>query len=95
MRRELENSRNMSAIALQNLLAYLTGTLTISNRQWLAAHLIESNKNEMAEKQRLKEEKYVRDSLNRAMTEVKQAMKTGKQLQTADDFLLELQKEGL
>jgi len=33
--------RNMSAIALQGLLDYLLGTLSIDNRRWLAAHLVE------------------------------------------------------
>ena len=31
----------MSAIALQNLLDYLRSTLSLDNRQWLAAHLVE------------------------------------------------------
>ena len=31
----------MSAIALQGLLDYLLDTLSVSNRRWLAAHLIE------------------------------------------------------
>ncbi len=35
----------MSAIALQNLLNYLTATLSINNRKWLAAHLMESTQN--------------------------------------------------
>ena len=32
----------MSAVVLQGLLDYLKSTLTMDNRQWLAAHLIES-----------------------------------------------------
>ena len=31
----------MSAVVLQGLLDYLRSTLTMDNRQWLAAHLIE------------------------------------------------------
>jgi predicted transcriptional regulator len=31
----------MSAVVLQGLLEYLKSTLTMDNRQWLAAHLIE------------------------------------------------------
>lgn len=31
----------MSAVVLQGLLDYLRSTLTIDNRQWLAAHLLE------------------------------------------------------
>ena len=31
----------MSAVVLQGLLDYLKSTLTMDNRQWLAAHLIE------------------------------------------------------
>ena len=31
----------MSAVVLQGLLDYLKSTLTMDNRQWLAAHLVE------------------------------------------------------
>ena len=31
----------MSAVVLQGLLDYLKSTLTLDNRQWLAAHLVE------------------------------------------------------
>jgi len=37
----LQKIRIMSAIALQGLLDYLLGTLSMDNRRWLAAHLVE------------------------------------------------------
>jgi len=80
----------MSAVALQGLLDYLMGTLSKSNRVWLAEHLVMPEKVVETPNQ-----KYVRESLTRAMNEVKEAMATGKQLQTADDFLLELEKEAV
>jgi len=80
----------MSAVALQGLLDYLMGTLNKSNRIWLAEHLIMPEKTKETPNQ-----KYVRESLTRAMNELKEAMETGKQLQTADDFLLELEKEAV
>jgi len=78
----------MSAGALQGLLDYLMGTLSKSNRIWLAEHLVMPEKVTETPNQ-----KYVRKSLTRAMKELNEAMATGKQLQAVDDFLLELEKE--
>ena len=36
-----KNNAYMSAVVLQGLLYYLRSTLTIDNRRWLAAHLVE------------------------------------------------------
>ena len=35
----------MSAVVLQGLLSYLQATLSVDNRQWLAAHLVEPVEN--------------------------------------------------
>jgi len=83
----------MSTIALQNLLDYLVSTLTLSNRQWLAAHLIDSIQNENTAKQRTKEETYVRESLSRAFNEVQSSQNIEAGKQTIDSFLTELKSE--
>lgn len=41
----------------------------------------------------LAQQKYVKESLERAINEVKAAKEEGKELQTADDFIKELQME--
>ena len=41
----------------------------------------------------LAQQKYVRESLTRALNEVKEAKRIGRQLQSADDFIKELEME--
>ena len=77
----------MSTLALQNLLDYLTATLSISNRRWLAAHLVESK---TKEKSQSAQESYVRDSLTKALCETKTAFAQGQKMPNAYDLLNEL-----
>lgn len=74
----------MSTIQMQNLLAYLNGlSLSASNKRWLAEHYFAPT---IAEDSNCK---YVRESLERAVNEVKTAKQRGTKFQTVDDFLKE------
>lgn len=78
----------MSAVALQNLLDYLTATLSVSNRKWLAERLI---KPEYNAKQRLEaEQAYVRDTLTTALQGTKAILAQGGKMPSAYDLLNEL-----
>ena len=44
-------------------------------------------------KETLRQQAYVKESLERAFDEMKQARREGRQLQSADDFINELQAE--
>ncbi|MBP5375810.1 MAG: hypothetical protein J6Y38_05700 [Bacteroidaceae bacterium] len=46
-----------------------------------------------ANKKTLRQQAYVKESLERAFDEMKQARREGRQLQSADDFIKELQAE--
>lgn len=77
----------MTTVAMNNLWTYIQSMmLSDRNKQWLADRLIESKSDSVKAAQ----EKYVRESLTRAMNEVREARRTGKQLQTLDEFLNEL-----
>ena len=77
----------MSTVALNNLWIYIQSMmLSDRNKQWLADRLIESKTSNTKAAQ----EKFVRESLTRAMNEVREARRTGKKRQTLDEFLNEL-----
>lgn len=77
----------MSTVALNNLWIYIQSMmLSDRNKQWLADRLIESKTNNVKAAQ----EKYVRESLTRAMNEVREARRTGKKLQSAQSLLEEM-----
>ena len=78
----------MTNIALHNLWTYIESmSLSDRNKQWLADRLIESK----AESKREQQEYYVSESLTRAFNELKEAKRTGKRLQSADDLLKEIE----
>ncbi|MBR5061887.1 MAG: hypothetical protein IKX24_07060 [Prevotella sp.] len=81
----------MTTVALNNLWTYLQGlSLSQKDRNWLAGKLIDST----ADDAKTAEQKaYVKDSLHRALNEVKQAKREGRKLQTLDDFIQELRAE--
>ena len=82
----------MTTMALNNLWSYLQGlSLSRKDRNWLAGKLMESTEKEMAETRRQQE--YVKETLYRALDEVEAAKREGRQLQTLDDFIKELQME--
>ncbi len=74
----------MSTVQMQNLLDYLNGlSLSASNKRWLAEHYFAPA---VAEDSNCK---YVRESLERAVNEVKAAKQSGETFQTVDEFLKE------
>lgn len=77
----------MTTLALNNLWAFIQSMmLSDRNKQWLADRLVESKTDNIKAAQ----EKYVKESLTRALNEVKEARQKGEKLQTLDDFLKEL-----
>lgn len=78
----------MTSTALNNLWAYIDSiSLSDKNKQWLADKLIESKKKSKKEAQA----QYVRESLQRALDEVKEMKKKNYEgVQTMDEFLAEL-----
>lgn len=79
----------MTNIALHNLWNYIDSmSLTNRNKQWLADKLIESKK----ESKREMQQRYVRESLTKSFQELKEARLSGKELQSADDFLTEMEQ---
>ena len=79
----------MSTAQMEGLWQYLqTLSLSRSNRQWLAEHLIMPT-----EATETPNQKYVRESLTRAIKEVREAEKVGHKLQNLDDFISELERE--
>ena len=82
----------MTTMALNNLWSYLQGlALSRKDRDWLAGKLMEATEKEVAETRRQQE--YVKETLYRALDEVEAAKREGRQLQTLDDFIKELQME--
>lgn len=83
----------MSTLELNNLWAYIQGLgLVESDRNWLAGKLLEPvEKDEETERQKA----YVKESLTRALQEVKEAKREGRKLQTIEEFEKELEMEGL
>lgn len=77
----------MSTAALNNLLTYILSLgLSSKSKRWLADKLIESDQDAI----RIQQEKMVKESLTRAVQEMKAAKTSGKQLQTADELLEEM-----
>ena len=84
--------KTMTTMALNNLWSYLQGlALSRKDRNWLASKLMEATEKEVAETRHQQE--YVKETLYRALDEVEAAKREGRQLQTLDDFIKELQME--
>ena len=78
----------MSTVALNNLWTYIESMgLSARNRKWLADRLIEPSKADITKK----ETTMVVDSFRRSMQEVKEAERNGKELQSLDSLLEELE----
>ena len=81
----------MTALALNNLWRYIQGlSLKKSDREWLASKLIESTADDA---KTAKQKAYVKESLYRALVELKVAKREGRKLKTLDEFLEELETE--
>lgn len=81
----------MSTAQMEGLWQFLqTLSLSKSNKQWLADHLTMPTETIETPNQ-----KYVRESLTRAFAEVRSAEKEGRNLQSLDEFILELEQEAV
>jgi hypothetical protein len=81
----------MTTVALQNLWTYINGlSLKRKDREWLANKLLEPTEVDAETK---RQQEFVKESLTRAINEVKAAKREGRQLTTLDDFIEELKSE--
>jgi hypothetical protein len=81
----------MTAVALNNLWTYIDGlSLKQKDREWLASKLIEQKADDT---KTARQKAYVKESLTRALKEVKEAKREGRKLQTVDEFIKELRME--
>lgn len=81
----------MTTSALNNLWSYLQGlSLAKADREWLAGKLLEPSVVDLKTRQ---QQEMVKESLTRALNEVKEAKREGRKLHTLDEFLEELEKE--
>lgn len=83
----------MTSVALNNLWTYIDGlSLKKKDREWLADKLLETN----AEDAKTAQQKaYVKESLTRALKEVKAAKLEGRKMMTEEEFIEGLKKDGL
>lgn len=81
----------MTTFALNNLWAYIEGlSLKQKDREWLAGKLLEPKTDDA---KTARQHAYVKESLTRALQEVKAAKREGRKLKTFDEFLEELEEE--
>ncbi|MBP5478778.1 MAG: hypothetical protein J6Y15_05385 [Bacteroidaceae bacterium] len=79
----------MTALALNNLWTYIESlSLKRKDREWLAGKLLEPT----AEDTKTAQQKaYVKETLTRALDEVKRAKREGRKLQSLDDLIEEFE----
>ena len=83
----------MTTSALNNLWSYLQGlSLAKADREWLAGKLLEPSAVDMKTRQ---QQEMVKESLTRALNEVKAAKRGEVTMMTEEAFLEELKEEGL
>ena len=81
----------MTTLALNNLWTYIQGlSLKQQEREWLASKLIEPKTDDP---KTAKQKAYVKETLTRALKEVKESQREGRELQTVDEFIKELRSE--
>ena len=81
----------MTTLALNNLWTYIQGlSLAKKDREWLASKLIEPKADDS---KTAKQKAYVKETLTRALKEVKEFQREGRELQTVDEFIKELRSE--
>ena len=81
----------MTTVALNNLWTYIEGlSLKRKDREWLASKLLEPKADDA---KTAKQKAYVKETLTRALNEVKAAKREGRKLQTVDEFIKELRSE--
>ena len=81
----------MTTFALNNLWTYIQGlSLKQQEREWLASKLIEPKTDAP---KTAKQKAYIKETLTRALKEVKESQREGRKLQTVDEFIKELRLE--
>ncbi|MBO4662997.1 MAG: hypothetical protein J5663_01130 [Bacteroidaceae bacterium] len=81
----------MTALALNNLWTYIESlSLKKKDREWLAGKLLEPTAEDIKTAQ---QKAYVKETLTRALDEVKRAKREGRKLQSLDDLIEELEME--
>jgi len=85
---ETKHVRTMTTFALNNLWAYLQGlSLAQSDREWLASKLLEPKADDA---KTAKQKEYVKETLTRALKEVKEAKNEGRKLKSMDELVSEV-----
>lgn len=83
----------MTALALNNLWTYIESlSLKRKDREWLAGKLLEQTEEDAKTAQ---QKAYVKESLTRALDEVKRAKRGEIKLMTEEEFLEGLKAEGI
>ena len=81
----------MTTFALNNLWNYIEGlSLKQKDREWLANKLLEPKADDAKTAQ---QKAYVKETLTRAINEVKAAKRNGRKLKTLDELIEELEEE--
>lgn len=89
--RNPKHVRIMTTFALNNLWAYIEGlSLKQKDREWLAGKLLEPKTDDA---KTARQQAYVKESLTRALQEVKAAKREDRKLKSFDEFLEELEEE--
>ena len=82
----------MTTVQLNNLWSYIQGmSLKKKDREWLASKLLEPVDDAKTAQQKA----FVKESLYRALDEVEQAKRGEIKMMTEEEFLEDLEKEGL
>lgn len=83
----------MTTFALNNLWTYIEGlSLKQKDREWLASKLLESKADDTKTTQ---QKAYVKETLTRALNEVKAAKRGEVKMMTEEEFLEGLKTEGI
>ena len=81
----------MTTFALNNLWNYIEGlSLKQKDREWLASKLLEPKADDAKTAQ---QKAYVKETLTRAINEVKAVKRNGRKLKTLDELIEELEEE--
>lgn len=83
----------MSTLELNNLWMYIQGmSLAQDEREWLAGKLLEPP---LEDPETIRQQAFVKESLYRALDEVKRAQRGEATMMTEEQFLQELKEDGL
>lgn len=93
MQRTFKHVWIMTTVALNNLWTYIEGlSLKRKDREWLASKLLEPKADDA---KTAKQKAYVKETLTRALNEVKAAKRGEVKMMTEEEFLEGLKSEGV